>query len=140
MKSLIVILVGFCGGVATGGGLVAFLAVLGVITRVIEILNNKQYLIASKIIILLGVVSSSFMYFLNLTVSLPKITALLIGVIMGIFVGMIVGALAETLDIVTSITDILDIPKWIYLIVLVIILGKVLGSVLYWIVPGFYSL
>jgi hypothetical protein len=55
-----------------------------------------------------------------------------------IFVGMIAAALTETLDIISVAANKLKIVRWIYLIVVVILLGKIIGSLLYFIVPGFF--
>jgi stage V sporulation protein AB len=66
-----------------------------------------------------------------------SLLAVPIGLLFGIFTGMVAAALTETLDIITIAVNQLKITKWLYLIVLVIILGKAAGSLLFFLFPGF---
>ena len=57
---------------------------------------------------------------------------------MGVFVGTIVAALTETLDIISVAAKKLNATRWVYLIVIVVLLGKVFGSLLFFLIPGFF--
>ena len=46
--------------------------------------------------------------------------------------------LAETLDVIPLLSNRIGINKRIYLLIIGIILGKIMGSIFYWIIPGFY--
>ena len=57
---------------------------------------------------------------------------------MGIFVGMVASALAETLDVLPFTSTYIGINRWVYLWIIALIFGKIIGSIIYWTVPGFY--
>lgn len=57
-----------------------------------------------------------------------------LGLVCGIFIGIVAAALTETLDILYIASSSLNLAKYLYLIVWVIILGKLIGSSLYFII------
>lgn len=136
MKLIILILSGLSGGLAVGGSIVAFYTVLGIVTRIIDLSGHKQLLWFYKLTITLGVFASSIVYFFNISISIPRVFLILTGFIFGIFVGMIAAALTETFDIISQVSETLNITKWIYVLVMIIILGKMLGSALTWLLPA----
>ncbi len=138
MNALVTIVAGLAGGLAVGGSVVAFFTVLGVVNRIIELSKTKRYVRIYEVFIVLGSLGSSFVYFFDLRMVLFNYLAIPIGIIMGIFVGFIAAALTETLDILSTAVDTLSIPRWLYVIVFAIILGKALGSAIYFLIPGFF--
>jgi len=138
MIYIALIMVGFAGGLVVGGAVAAFFTALGVVTRIVEIGKTKRYLYLYKISILAGTVTSALLYFFSFKVKGSSYILIFIGLFMGIFVGMIASALAEVLDVIPLIASSLNIGKWIYIIIFSIIIGKIVGSLIYWIVPGFY--
>lgn len=131
-------IIGFSGGLVVGGALAAFLTVLGVITRLIEITKTKRYLTIYKFAILSGTIVSTLSYNLSIKVNGSGYILILVGLFMGIFVGMVASALAEVLNVMPLFVDVLGGAKWVYVIIFAMIIGKIIGSLIYWIVPGFY--
>jgi stage V sporulation protein AB len=143
IKAIITVLVSAAGGLAVGTSVSAFFTVLGVPVKIIQWSRKTEYMLLYHICMVLGAVVSCLIYFLDFNVTslkLPpmKILAVPVGLIIGMFLGMLAAALTETLDIISGAAKQLKILKWIYLIVVVVILGKMAGSLLFFLIPGFY--
>jgi len=136
--SFILAILGFSGGLIVGGALAAFLTALGVVTRLIEMVKTKKYLTVYKFSILAGTIVSTLFYTLPIKINTKGYILVFVGLFMGIFVGMVASALAEVLNVIPLIADTLGAPKWIYVIIFAMLLGKIVGSLVYWIAPGFY--
>ena len=137
IKVILTILVGLAGGLAIGASVTAFFIVLGVTARIIKWSKREEYLIFYQISLILGALLSCLVYFFDFTVKYFNFLTIPIGLLIGIFVGTIISALTETLDIISVAANKLSISKWIYLIVVIILLGKVIGSLVHFLIPGF---
>lgn len=143
ITAILTVLIGTAGGLAIGASVTAFFTVLGIPARVIQWSRNRGSVLLYEISIVLGAIVSCLIYFFNfslalLNISLAKVLSLPVGLLIGIFVGMVAAALTETLDIISIAASKLKIIRWIYLIVAVTLLGKIVGSLLYFIIPGFF--
>ena len=138
MIELLVAFMGLSGGIIVGIGIFAFFTVLGIIPRIInlgKIKTNKQVYSTA---ILMGTSLSTAIYIYGIRLGGGKCWLIIAGLFMGSFVGMVASALAEVLNVIPFLTISLRIRRWLYFLLLTIIGGKVLGSLLYWILPGFY--
>jgi stage V sporulation protein AB len=143
MTVILTVFIGTAGGLAIGASITAFFTVLGIPARIIQWSRNKDNVLLYEICLVTGALVSCLIYFFDfslVSMKLPsmKILSVPFGFILGTFVGMIAAALTETLDIISVAANKLKIVRWIYLIVVVILLGKIIGSLLYFIVPGFF--
>jgi len=137
MSELLSILAGLAGGLAVGGGVVAFFTVLGILTRIIELSKTKRFTPVYEIAIVLGSMGSTLAYIFDIHLPFLKFLTVITGLMMGIFVGMVAAALTETLDILSNAVNTLGIIKWVYVLIFALIFGKIAGSVLFWTLPGF---
>ena len=137
MRYFIAGITGFSGGLVVGGGIVAFFTILGIITHIINLGATSQYYRLYQISIILGALISTLIYFFDIKISINKYVLVVLGLFMGIFIGIIASALAEMLDVISVIADRLKMLKYIYVGIFAIMLGKVFGSIIYWIVPDF---
>lgn len=138
MRQALTIMIGLSGGLAVGGSIAAFFTVLGVIKRAIECTRTKVMVRGYEVLIVLGSFGSALVYFFDITLNASQMLVLPIGLFMGIFIGFIAGALTETLDILSTVGDKMGILKSIYVLVFAILLGKTLGSLVYYLFPGFF--
>ncbi|HZJ82475.1 MAG TPA: stage V sporulation protein AB [Clostridia bacterium] len=138
MKKIYLALLGFSGGATVGAGIVAFFTILGVVARVIDIGKTQGYEKYYKIAVILGALLSTYMYMFDFSVNGSKVWLTFIGLFMGAFIGMVASALAEMLNIFPFLTFSMGINRWVYPIIMAIIFGKVIGSLIYWTIPGFY--
>lgn len=138
MNKLFLIALGLSGGAIVGTGISAFITILGVVVRVIDLSEIQRCGYVYKISILLGSLVSTCIYMFELGIKVSPIWLLIIGLFMGVFVGMVASALAETLDVLPFSSTYIGINRWVYLWIIALIFGKIIGSIIYWTVPGFY--
>jgi len=138
MTAVIIIVIGLAGGLAVGASVTAFFTVLGVTARIIEISRKKEYMLLYECSIVAGALFSCIIYFFDISLKVLEILEIPLGLLMGIFIGMLAAALTETLDIISVAAKKLGIVRWILLIVAVIIIGKVIGSLLFFLIPGIF--
>ncbi|MBM7555269.1 stage V sporulation protein AB [Halanaerobacter jeridensis] len=143
MLEFFLILVGFSEGVIIGSGLAAFLLVLKIIPRLIRFGSSNQYLKDYQAVVVLGAITAT--YFQFYTWQLPQIYLLnevltiIIGFIFGIFVGLIAAALTETLKALPILSKRVNLENRIKTLLFFLILGKVIGSLIYWFYPQLWS-
>ena len=75
---------------------------------------------------------------LNINLHLNKILISIFGLSNGIFIGCLAVSLAEVLDVIPILTRRVRVEWAIPIFMLVIALAKSLGSILYFLIPGFY--
>lgn len=135
--AILTILIGLAGGLAVGASVTAFFTVLGVTSHIVKWSKSESLILVYEICFVLGALFSCLVYFYDFTLKYFKFLTIPLGFILGIFVGMIAAALTETLDIISIAANKLKISNWIYLIVVVVLLGKVVGSLVFFLVPEF---
>ncbi len=143
MKAIFLILIGFSEGSVVGISLIAFLVILNIIPRLIQFSNSKEYIRFYRILIIGGAVSGTIIQFFQIT--LPSlyyfnfVIVVLIGFIFGIFIGLLAGALTEVLKVLPILSNRLGLRDEIEELLLIIILGKSIGSLIYWLIPGLWT-
>jgi len=134
LKNLAMIITGLSGGLTVGASVAAFYTVLGVISEIAGFTDERISLFWIKLCLILGATSSCAIYFFDLNILSIKYISAPLGLVCGIFIGIVAAALTETLDILYIASSSLNLAKYLYLIVWVIILGKLIGSSLYFII------
>ncbi|MDD4681050.1 MAG: stage V sporulation protein AB [Clostridia bacterium] len=137
MTVILTVLIGFSGGLAVGASVTAFFTVLGVTAFITKWSKSKEFVLVYEICFVLGALFSCLIYFSDFTMKHFEFLTIAIGFLMGIFIGLIVAALTETLDIISIAANKLKIANWIYLIIIVVLAGKVFGSLVSFLIPGF---
>ncbi|SNY36273.1 stage V sporulation protein AB [Orenia metallireducens] len=144
MKAILLILIGFSEGVIVGVALVAFLMVLDVIPRLIDLSNSENSIFLYQKLIVLGSIFGVITDFFNLTLPniffINKLLVVLIGLIFGIFIGLVAAALTETLKVLPLLSKRLGLKDYMDELLFIIILGKVIGSLIYWLFPRLWFL
>lgn len=138
IKYILIIAIGFGSGLVIAGAVFAFIAVIGVVPRLADKTGTKAYIkLYEEAIIAGGIVGSAL---LSLDVYLPigRPAVALYSVMVGIFYGCLAVSLAEVLNVLPVLVRRTRVRQGIKWFVTAIALGKLLGSVLYYFVPGFY--
>ncbi len=138
IKYILITAIGFGSGLVIAGAVFAFIAVIGVVPRLADKTGTKAYIkLYEEAIIAGGIVGSAL---LNLDVYLPigRPAVALYSVMVGIFYGCLAVSLAEVLNVLPVLVRRTRVRQGIKWFVTAIALGKLLGSVLYYFVPGFY--
>ncbi|MEB3102764.1 stage V sporulation protein AB [Ferviditalea candida] len=133
-----VVIIGLAWGVAVGSGLVAFLAVLGVIPRLAQITRSTMNVRMYEAAVIVGAVFWTVVDLFDIRFAFSPVGTALIGLLAGVFVGMLAAALTEVLNVLPIMAKRLHIDDYVIWLVMAMVIGKVLGSLFDWLV--FHSL
>ncbi|WP_352399286.1 stage V sporulation protein AB [Anaerotignum sp.] len=138
-KALLIV-IGLSTGVAIAAGIFAFIAAMGIVPRMAKRTKTEKYIMLYEDVILLGGVFGTTTMFVDYR--LPRIPILAGGyaLAIGVFVGVLAMALTEVLNVMPILLRRGRITKGLPWLLLCFALGKVLGSLVYFCVDGFYVL
>ncbi|WP_066193113.1 MULTISPECIES: stage V sporulation protein AB [Gracilibacillus] len=126
------ILIGLGSGLVVGSGFVAFLTVLGIIPRLIQLSKSHQSLPAYQFSVIIGALLGTYFTFTDWTIALPLPLLSLWGLLHGIFIGMLAAALTEVLNVFPILMKRLGIDKELLWLLMAIVIGKIIGSLFHW--------
>lgn len=128
------IVIGLGSGIIVGSGFVAFLAVLGIIPRLVQISKFQASLLSCQNSVILGAILGLILTFTDWTVQIPKIVLILWGIAHGMFVGMLAAALTEILNVFPIIMKRIRLDYFIQGLIMALVIGKIIGSLFHWII------
>ncbi|MCP3025797.1 stage V sporulation protein AB [Halobacillus sp. A5] len=126
-------LIGLASGIAVGTGFVAFITVLGIVPRLMQLSHTESKIIYYEAAIILGVFAGIYLSFGNHTMSVPVIGLVLWGVLHGMFVGMLAAALTEVLNVFPLLFKRIGIESYLFTLLMALSLGKIAGSLFQWV-------
>lgn len=126
------IMIGFSSGIAVGAGFIAFITILGVIPRLIQISQAQTYVKVFVASVIFGTLCGTYFSFTPFTFNDSFILLMVFGISHGIFNGMLVAALAEILNVFPILAKRLHLKKYLLSLFMAIIFGKVFGSLFQW--------
>lgn len=132
MKILLIIL-GLSSGITVGAGVVAILTLVGVVPRMAQISNTKNYIGMYERILVVGSLLGALISIQNISLNIGKMPTIIAGISYGIFIGFLSSGLTEVLDYIPVVSRRMKIPV-IYLkyIIIAMVIGKVIGSFVGW--------
>ncbi|WP_083954011.1 stage V sporulation protein AB [Cytobacillus eiseniae] len=125
--------VGLASGLAVGSGVVAFLSVLGIIPRLMQLTKTMKMIRFYEWAVVIGVIIGSMASLWNPIFTLTRYLLIPIGLATGVFVGMLAAALTEVLNVFPILAKRIGIDGKIVYLLMAIVLGKILGSLYQWI-------
>lgn len=131
LEAALLAFIGIAGGVAVGGGMVAFLVVLDVLPRLAQIAKTTR-VHQLEAAVVCGVMVFTLADFFGWTFHLAPLSAVCIGLLAGCFVGMLAGALTEVLNVFPIMAKRLGIGDYIIWLLMAMVFGKVAGSLFDW--------
>lgn len=137
LRMAAVAIMGLGGGTVVGLALIAFLSALGVITRLAVITRTVWALPYYGWAVLAGGTAGSLLPQLGVRASLPGVLLAPLGLALGMFVGIVAASLTEVLDVMPVVGRRLRLGHALRFLVAALALGKVAGSLLYWLNPRF---
>ena len=140
MKEMFLVVFSAASGLLVSSGVFAFIAAIGIIPRMAWRTGTRQYVRFYEDIIVLGGIFGTTTMFVNY--HFPPWSWLIIAVALleGLFVGVLAMALTEVLNVMPILMRRARLKKGLQWIILAFALGKVFGSLLYYLVDGFYVL
>jgi stage V sporulation protein AB len=133
IKAILIIIIGFAGGLAVGTGFVAFLVVLGVIPRLTQLTKTMKYIHAYEWGTVAGAITGGWINLRDTVFSLSKYLLVPLGIFSGVFIGMLTAALTEVLNVWPILAKRIGVAEKIVILLMAIVFGKVFGSLFHWI-------
>lgn len=134
LHNLLLALIGLSGGFAVGSGFVAFITVLDILPRLVQLTKSGSNIRLYEASIILGVLFFTSIDFYDVMFFGFKWVVFPIGLIMGLFVGMLAAALTEVVNVIPILARRLRMYDYLFLLLLAMALGKMLGSLFQWII------
>ncbi|MFC0299383.1 stage V sporulation protein AB [Virgibacillus soli] len=128
------LIIGFSGGLAVGCGFVAFLTMLGIIPRLIQLTKTIRFLKVFISCVILGTLFGTYLSFTAVHWQQPLILLVVWGTIHGVFNGMLAAGLTEVLNVFPIITRRIGMEGHLLLFLMAFVFGKIAGSLFQWLV------
>ncbi|MDD4844254.1 MAG: stage V sporulation protein AB [Anaerotignum sp.] len=140
IAKILMIIIGFTSGAGISAGVFAFIAAIGLVPRMAQRSKTEKYIPLYEDMILLGGLFAATSMFVDYRLPKSPILAGGFALAIGVFTGVLAMALTEVLNVMPILMRRVRITKGLPWIILSFALGKVLGSLLYFLVDGFYVL
>ena len=140
LKAIYLIFLGLASGCMVAAGTFAFIAAIGIVPRMAKRTETQRFIrIYEDAIVLGGIWGTTAMF---IRYRLPSVLLLLgcYALCTGIFVGVLAMALTEVLNVIPILLRRTRLTKGLPWLILAFALGKVCGSLVYFLVDGFYVL
>ncbi|RDW22000.1 stage V sporulation protein AB [Oceanobacillus chungangensis] len=126
------VLIGFSGGLAVGGGFVAFITVLGIIPRLIQLTKTEKLVKMYGGCVIIGLLIGTYFSFADIILNQSIIILILWGLFHGIFNGLLAAALTEVLNVFPIISKRIKMERHLLILLMAIVFGKIIGSLFQW--------
>lgn len=136
LRLLLLVFIGFGSGVIISGGVFAFIAILGVVPRMAQKTKTEKHIMIYEDCILFGGIYGAITLFFPFHLPIGKMGLIAIGIFSGIFIGSLAVSIAEVLDVIPILTRRVNLKSGITIFMLAIAIGKLIGSLFYFFVPG----
>lgn len=127
-------LIGFSSGLAVGGGFVAFITVLGVIPRLVQLAKAYRHARLFGNSALAGALFGTFLSFSGIHWNGNAAVLAFWGLFHGIFNGMLAAALTEVINVIPILSKRLGMERYVLSLLMAIVLGKIAGSLYQWLI------
>ncbi|MRG86467.1 stage V sporulation protein AB [Salinibacillus xinjiangensis] len=134
MINLIEAFIGLASGLAVGAGFVAFLTVLGIIPRLVQLSKSHRYIPKYETSVISGSLFGTLLSFSSIVFHVPIIIEMVWGLFHGIFIGMLAAALTEVLNVFPILAKRIGMDGQILVFLMAIVLGKIFGSLFQWVI------
>lgn len=128
------VFIGLANGLIVGAGFVAFLMVLDLIPRLIQLSRSNQYLAFYEMAVIVGAMFWTIADFLEWSFPFFRLGAICIGLLNGIFIGMLAAALTEVLNVIPILAKRMGLNYYLTWLLLALVFGKMFGALFDWII------
>jgi stage V sporulation protein AB len=136
---LVLLGIGLGSGMFVSGAVFAFITVVGIVPRFAQKTRTQNSCRFYESAISLGGIFGAVAIFMQLRTPLGAFVLAFLSLCAGIFYGSLAMSLAEVLDVFPILARRGRVQRGIFFFVLAIALGKAIGSLLYFLIPGFYD-
>ena len=140
MKELFLVFYSAASGVLVSAGVFAFIAAIGIVPRMAWRTGTRQYIRLYEDAIVLGGLWGTTAMFVDYCLPSWGWLTGLFALMAGVFIGVLAMALTEVLNVMPILMRRARLTKGLPWIILAFALGKVFGSLVYYLIDGFYVL
>ena len=134
MKTIFIPFLGFSNGIIVGSGIVALITLLDIVPRLAQLTKTYQYIHWYETVIVVGATFAAITSLTGVAIPMGKIVTIIVGFFVGTFIGMLASALAEVMNVMPIIVRRFRLEGYVIYILYALVFGKMLGSLLQWIV------
>lgn len=138
IKNLVLAIIGYSSGIIVAGGIFSFIAIIGIVPRYAQRTGTQDKIMIYEDAIILGGIIGCLEILIDYKLHVGVFLAVVISFSVGIFVGSLAVSLAEIIDVVPIFMRRARLTKGLSIFVLSLALGKMFGSLAYFILPKFY--
>lgn len=139
LKSVLLAVIGICGGIFTATGFFALITMLGLINRYAQDTRTAVDILWYEECVIWGVSLGSLWFVFAPSLPIGNLGLAFIGLLGGIYAGNLSVALAETIKAIPIMIRRTHISKGLGTIILLFALGKGLGSVVYFFLLNYFG-
>lgn len=132
MTNILLMGIAFGGGITVGSAAAAFIALLEVVPRLVQISDTRDYIKTYQYVLTGGFVLFTVIFLSEFHLNLNKYVAIPTGFIYGVFIGLLSSALAEVLNVIPVLAKKLKLRNHLKYVIFTLMIGKVTGSIFYW--------
>jgi len=134
----ILILIGFSSGIIISGAVFAFISTLGIVQRLAKKTSTEKFANVYEEAIIFGGIFGTSTSLINYYLPVGNFLAGIFSLATGIFYGCLAMSLAEVLNVIPILIRRGKVESGLKFFIFAIAFGKLVGSILYYCVPGFY--
>ena len=138
MTQIFLIFFSIASGLLVSSGIFAFIAAIGIVPRMAWRTGTRHYIRWYEDVIVLGGIFGTTTMFVDYRLPPSDFLISAVALFNGLFVGVLAMALTEVLNVMPILMRRARLTKGLQWIILAFALGKVVGSLLYYLVDGFY--
>lgn len=127
-------MVGLAGGLAVGAGFVAFITLLGIIPRLVQLSKTDKLIHVFGACVIAGSLFGTYLSITNITWNHSIVFLVIWGGFHGIFNGMLAAALTEVLNVFPILSKRIRVDQHLLWLLMAIVFGKIAGSLFQWLV------
>lgn len=140
MRFAALVFFGFSSGILVSAGVFAFIAAIGIVPRLAKRTETQRFIPLYEDVITLGGLFGTTAMFIDYRLPPIPFLAAAYALLTGIFVGVLAVALAEVLNVMPVMLRRSRLTKGLPWLLLAFALGKTVGSLVYFLVDGFYAI
>lgn len=139
LKYITLIIFGLGSGFVISAGVFTLIASVGIVPRMSEKTKTVDKIPLYEEVVSIGGIFGTLLLFLDLYLPIGKILVIFFSLCIGIFFGELAVSLAEVLNVFPIFMRRFRFKRGISVFMVAVALGKCFGSLLYFIIEGFYS-
>jgi len=133
------IIIGFASGLVIAGAVFAFITIVGIVPRLAQKTKTTGKIKVYESALLLGGIFGTLATIFRFYLPIGHVGAVITSAANGIFIGCLAMSLAEVLNVIPIFSRRARMQRGLFFLVLAVAIGKLVGSLLYFIVPGFFD-